>query len=218
MKDKYTYVAAFDLDKTIVSINSAKLIVQAARRTGLMRKRDYLHAILFSIVYKFDLQDANKIVASMTKWLKGLKEAEIIRLIEENVVREVLNLIRPEIRIVLDKHRKEGARLVLLSSAMPYICDPIASHLEMDDVVSSHLEVSSGVFTGKPLGKLNFGTQKAVTMRQFCEENAYSLEDAYYYGDAFSDHYAMEVVGHAVCVKPEMKLKRMARRKGWAII
>jgi len=194
VKDKYTYVAAFDLDKTIVSVNSSKLIVKAARRAGHMSKKDFLHAILFSIVYKFDLKDANKIVADMTKWLRGLKEIDIIKMLEDHVIQEVLNLIRPEMRKILAQHRKDGARLVLLSSAMPYICKPLANHLEMDDIVSSHLEVLDGIFTGSPLGKLNFGTQKAVTMKQFCEENEYSLEDAYYYGDAFSDHFAMEIV------------------------
>ena len=88
----------------------------------------------------------------------------------------------------------------------------------MDDVVSSELEISNGEFTGKAVGKLNFGTQKAVTMKQFCDEHGYSLDEAYYYGDAFTDRFVLDTVGNAVCVKPEIKLKRMARRKGWKVI
>lgn len=218
MKKEYTYVAAFDLDKTIISVNSARLIVQASRRIGLMRKRDYLRAILFSIIYKFDLRDANKIVADMTKWLKGIKEDEIIRLMDKHVIGDVLELIRPEIVKRMEQHRKENARLVMLSSAMPYICGPIAKHMKMDDVVSSNLEVIDGKLTGKSLGKLNFGKQKAVTMKQFCEENNYSLAESYYYGDAFTDRFVLDAVGHAVCVRPEIKLRNMARRKGWEIL
>lgn len=218
MKDKFSYVAAFDLDKTIVTVNSSSRIVKAARKTGLMSKKDFLHAIIFSIVYKFDLKDANKIVEDMTKWLRGIKEAEVIKLIEDHVLQRVLGLIRPEMNKVIDQHRKGGARLVLLSSAMPYICNPMASYLKMDDIVCSALEVEDGRFTGKPVNRLNFGTQKAVTMKQFCEENGYSMDDAYYYGDAFTDRFVMDAVGHAVAVKPELKLKRMARRKGWQVI
>jgi HAD superfamily hydrolase (TIGR01490 family) len=218
VKDKFSYVAAFDLDKTIVSVNSASLIVKASRRLGLMRKRDFFRAILYSIVYKFDLKDANKIVQDMSKWLKGLKEQDVIDLIEEHVVQKVLELIRPEMQKVLDKHRKENGRLVMLSSAMPYICDPIARHLNMDDVVSSELEVSNGEFTGKPIGRLNFGRQKAVTMKQFCDEHGYSIDEAYYYGDAFTDRFVLDAVGNAVCVKPEIKLRKMAKRKGWKVM
>lgn len=154
----------------------------------------------------------------MTKWLKGLEEADIIRLLNEHVVKDVMELIRPEIVKRMERHRKENARLVLLSSAMPYICNPIAKHLEMDDVVSSELETENGVFTGKPLGRLNFGKQKAVTMKKFCEENDYSLAESYYYGDAFTDHFVLDAVGHAVCVQPEIKLRKMAKRKGWEIL
>ena len=218
MKEKFSYVAAFDLDKTIISVNSARLIVKASRRLGYMSNKEFLKAILLSIVYKFDLKDATKIVEDMSMWLKGLKEKDVINMINEHVVQEVVNLIRPEIRKVIEKHREENARLVLLSSAMPYICDPIAKHLDMADVVSSELETSNGEFTGVPVGRLNFGTQKAVTMKQFCEEHGYSLDDAYYYGDAFTDRFVLDAVGNAVCVKPEIKLKRMARHKGWKVM
>ncbi|MFC2129750.1 HAD family hydrolase [Bacteroidota bacterium] len=218
MKKEFSYVAAFDLDKTIVSVNSSRLIVKASRRLGLMSKGDFLRAILYSIIYKFDLKDANKIVEDMTKWLKGLKESDIIKLLDEHVIQDVLKLVRPEIRKVLENHRKNGARLVMLSSAMPYICNPIADHLNMDDVVSSRLEVSDGEFTGRPIDRLNFGKQKAVTMKKFCEDNDYSLEESYYYGDAYTDRYVLEIVGHAVCVHPEIKLRSMAKRKNWEII
>ena len=218
MKKDYSYVAAFDLDKTIVSVNSSKLIVVASRRLGLMRKRDFLRAILYSIIYKFDLRDPNKIVADMTKWLRGLKETDIISLLHAHVIKDVINLIRPEIVKRMDHHRKENARLVLLSSAMPYICEPIASHLQMDDVISSVLEVREGEFTGKPVGKLNFGKQKAVTMQQFCETHNYDLSKSYYYGDAFTDRFVLDLVGHAVCVQPEIKLRSMAKRKSWEIL
>ncbi len=218
MESKFSYIAAFDLDKTIISVNSSRFIVKAARRTGLMNKKDYFKAILFSIKYKFDLKDANKIVEEMTRWLVGMKETDIIQLVNDHVISEVKNLVRPEIRKEFEEHRKQGGRLVLLSSAMSYICEPMAKFLQMDDVISSKLEVSDGELTGVPIGNLNFGTQKAVTMTQFCDDNGYTLEKAYYYGDAYTDRFVLDAVGHAVCVKPEIKLRRMARRKGWRVI
>lgn len=218
MKEKYSYIAAFDLDKTIISVNSSSLIVKASRKNGLMRKRDFLSAILYSIVYKFDLKDANKIVIEMTKWLRGLKESDLIRLLEDHVIDNVLTLVRPEIENEITQHRSQHARLVMLSSAMPYICQPIADHLKFDDVVSSALEVKDGKFTGRPEGRLNFGRQKANTMKAFCDDNHMPVEEAYYYGDAFTDRFVLNVVGHPVCVKPELKLRRLARDKGWRII
>jgi HAD superfamily hydrolase (TIGR01490 family) len=218
VKDKYSYVAAFDLDKTILTINSSKLVVTSSRKIGLMSNRDFWQAVYYSIVYKFDLKDANQIVNKMTLWLNGIKESRVVDLIDSNVLSIIINLIRPEMHNIIAEHRKNNAKLVLLSSAIPYLCEPMAKHLEMDDVICSMLETKEGVFTGKSKRKLVFGTEKAVRLKEYCKENNFPLDTAWYYGDAYTDRFVLQSVGNPVCVKPEMKLKRMARKRGWEVI
>ncbi len=218
MKKKYTYLAAYDLDKTILSINSSTLVVKASRKMGLMTTRDFLQAIYYSILYKFDLRDANKIVSEMTQWLGGLKESKVIELINLHAIPVMLNLIRPEVLPTIAEHRKNNGKVIILSSAMSYLCNPIANHLEFDDVVSSRLETMNGVFTGKPERRLVFGTEKAVRMKEYCEEQNFSLDTAFYYGDAYTDRFVLKSVGNPVCVSPEIKLRSMAKKRGWKII
>lgn len=215
MAEPHTYLAAFDLDKTVISVNSSKLVVQESRKMNLMSRKDYRQAIYYSLIYKFDLKDANEIVLSMMQWLKGLKEYEVSLLAETVAVPQMLNLIRPEIKSEIDFHRKNNARIIMLSSALPYLCKPVAAHLGMDDVVCSQIEVKDGIFTGKSKGKLVFGTEKAVRMKQYCRENNFSLDTAWYYGDAYTDRFVMLSVGNPVAVKPEIKLGWLANRKGW---
>lgn len=214
----HSYLAAFDLDKTLLSVNSSRLLVRESRRHGYMSKKDFRQAIYYSIVYKFDLKDPQEIVLSMLQWIKGIKESEVRDLILNNAIPELLNLIRPEMLDEIAYHRDNNARIIILSSAMSYLCDPIAKHLEMDDVVCSALEVKDDLFTGNAVGKLVFGPEKEVRVKQYCEENDFPLETAWYYGDAFTDRFALQAVGNAVCVKPEIKLGWMAKRKGWKIL
>lgn len=214
----HTYIAAYDLDKTLLSVNSSRLIVQKSRQMGIMTTREYLKAIYYSIVYKFDLQNASEIVASMIKWLKGRSEEEVQSLIEDQGIPYLIQRIRPEIVSSIEKHRKNNARVVLLSSAMQYLCDPIAEHLGMDDVVCSRLEVIDGVFTGSPVGKLVFEKEKEVRMRAYCQKHGFDLSTAWYYGDAFTDRFVLQAVGNPVAVQPEIKLGWMARRNGWRIM
>ncbi len=212
------YIAAFDLDKTILSVNSSRLVVKKSREMGMMSNRDFRMAIYYSVVYKFDLKDANEIVLSMMQWLKGLSESEVKDMADKFVVPEIKKLVRPEIEKELEYHRKRNAHIVMLSSALPYLCDPMAEYLDMNDVVCSNLEISDGVFTGKSIRPLVFGPEKATRMTEYCRENGYSLDDAWYYGDAFTDRFVMKAVGHPVAVKPEIKLGWMARRRGWKVI
>jgi putative phosphoserine phosphatase/1-acylglycerol-3-phosphate O-acyltransferase len=213
-----SYIAAFDLDKTILSVNSSRIVVQKSREMGFMNSREFRQAIYYSVVYKFDLKDANEIVLSMMQWLKGLKEEEVNKLAREQVVPYLLQVIRPEIRDEIAMHRKNNGMVVLLSSALPYLCQPVSDHLQMDDVVCSLLDVSQGHFTGKARRKLVFGMEKAVRMKEYCESRGYPLETAWYYGDAYTDRFVMQSVGNPVAVKPEIKLWWMAKRRGWKII
>jgi len=213
-----TYIAAFDLDKTILSVNSAKLVVQVSRKAGIMQNKDFRMAVWYSVLYKLDLCDPNKLVHSMALWLKGLKEEYIREIIDTRVIPQVLAHIRPEIKEEMDAHRKRGGRLVLLSSAMNYLCEPVVRHLDMDDLVCSRMEVRNGLFTGHPHGKLVFGKEKLKQMKDYCSTKNFDLDRAWYYGDAMTDRFILEGVGNPVCVKPELALRRLAKRKNWTII
>ncbi len=185
---------------------------------GFMRSREFRQAIYYSILYKFDLKDANEIVLSIMQWLKGLKEKEVNSLAREEVVPYLLELIRPEIKKEIAIHRRNHGRIVLLSSALPYLCEPLANHLQMDEVICSVLEVKNGLFTGRANRKLVFGKEKAVRMHEYCVSNGFSLDTAWYYGDAYTDRFVMQSVGNPVAVKPEIKLRWMAKKRGWRIL
>lgn len=213
-----SYIAAFDLDKTILSVNSSRIVVKKSREMGLMSSREFRQAIYYSIVYKFDLKDANEIVLSMMQWLKGLKEDDVNAMARDNVVPLLLEMIRPEILDEIAMHRQNNGKVVLLSSALPYLCNPVAEYLQMDDVVCSLLEVKDGHFTGGAKRKLVFGMEKAVRMKEYCASNGFPLDTAWYYGDAYTDRFVMQSVGNPVAVKPEIKLRWMAARRGWKIL
>ena len=214
----HSYVAAYDLDKTIIAVNSSRFMVTESRKIGLMSTREFLRAIYFSILYKFDLQNHQKIVISMIRWLKGRKEEEVRTMIQEQGIPYLIQNIRPEIIRSMREHREKNARIVMLSSAMPYLCNPIARHLGIDDVVCSRLEIVDGEFTGKPVGNLVFDREKEVRMRAYCEQHGFDLADAWYYGDAFTDRFVLKSVGNPVVVQPEIKLGWMARRNGWRFL
>lgn len=215
---KFAYIAAFDLDKTILGVNSSRVLVKTSKKMGYMNSRDFLQAIYYSIVYKFDLKDANKIVVSMLQWLKGVSETEVRNMILHHAIPDLIQTIRPEIINEVAEHRKNNAKVIILSSALEYICSPIAKHLKVDDLVCSKMEVKNDLFTGKAVGNLVFGKEKAVRMRTYCDQHKFPLDTAYYYGDAYTDHFVLDIVGNPVCVKPEIKLGNRARKKGWRII
>lgn len=101
---------------------------------------------------------------------------------------------------------------------MRYICEPIANHLKIDDIICSELEVVNDIFTGKPVGRLCINEEKPHKLKDFCSKYGYPVKDAYFYGDSLDDLPALDIVGHPVCINPDKKLKKIAIEKGWEIL
>jgi HAD superfamily hydrolase (TIGR01490 family) len=212
------YIAFFDLDRTIISENSGKIMIQHAYRKGIISKRYVIWGFYLSLLYKFKLKDPVIIIKTITKWLKGSGESELNDLAEEIFTTYLKKSIRPEIEEKIRFHKINGAWIVILSSSLFPVCKVIADHLHIDDIVCTHLETENGVFTGRPYGSFCFDAEKAERMTEYCEINNTSLKKSWYYGDSAADLPALSIVGNPVCVNPDKQLLKEAIKRGWAII
>jgi len=215
---KSEYIAFYDLDHTILSVNSATALVEESRKRGVMTSGQYRHAIWLSILYKLNLGDPVKMIERMLTWLKGLREKDIKLLCEEIYHASIKLAIRPEILDSFDFHRSAGAAVVLLSSATTPICEVVSQHLQMDEVICTGLETQNGAFTGRTQGKLVYGEEKKHRMYLFCEAQNSDAQKAWYYGDSHTDQYVMKAVGNPVAVSPDRRLKKIALRNNWPIL
>lgn len=83
-------------------------------------------------------------------------------------------------------------------------------------MLSSELEVTRGAFTGKP-SALCFGRHKVVLAEAWATRHGVDLAHSYFYSDSFNDLPMLERVGTAIAVNPDARLRRHARRRGWAV-
>lgn len=216
-KTSKSYVAFFDLDHTITSSVSGKELVLGAFRKGLMNRTDLVSAIYLSLVYKMNLVNPSEAIDKMGTWVKGITVGTMENLCSEVFKEVLLPSVYPEAKTEIRLHKERNAGLIILSSSLYPICHSMAEYLGMDDILCSELESVDGVLTGKATGKFCFGEEKAVRLRQYCEINNSKLQDAWYYGDALVDLPALSIVGHPVCINPERKLERIAKKNGWKI-
>lgn len=217
MDKAYTYVAFFDLDKTILSVNSGELLVRQAYWEGLMGTKDILKGIYFSVLYKLGLKETTKIITDMAMWMAGLAEETVVKLTKNLFEKQLISAIRSEIYMEIDHHKKNNGEVVILSATIPAMCKLFAAHFRLNNFICSELEIVDGKFTGHPVGNFCFGDEKRTRLEKYCKEHNYALEDAYYYADAISDLSALNIVGNPVCVNPENRLTQQAHQKGWIV-
>jgi putative phosphoserine phosphatase/1-acylglycerol-3-phosphate O-acyltransferase len=212
------YVTFFDLDKTLLSINSGSVLVRESYKRGTMSISDLLNAIFLSFLYKFNLRDTARIVSGMGRRLKGMTIDEMDALAEHVVNKHLIKAIRPEIYSEIKLHRENNAEIIILSSAIVQICKPIGAYIGADNIICTEMETLDGVFTGRAENQFCLGDEKRIRLIQYCEMSNYNLSEAFYYGDSISDLAALEVVGHPVCVQPDRRLSGISNKNGWRIL
>jgi HAD superfamily hydrolase (TIGR01490 family) len=210
-------IAFFDLDRTITGTVSGTEIARRAWKKGLMSFPNLLKALMLSAEYRLGLKNPAIAVYEMAAWVRGITEKELEDLCSEVFYAKVLPYVFPQAREELKMHKNNNTRTVILSSSLLPICRGTASNLGMDDIICSELEVSDGILTGRPAGKLCFGDEKLARLKSYCEKNNINPKYCWYYADSLSDLPVLQEVGNPVCVNPDRKLKVKAIKNGWKI-
>ena len=212
-------VAFFDLDKTLISRNSATLWIRFELAAGRVTRWQALHALTYVVRYSLGAADMTDAIRRSVATVAGQPEAEMrerARVFYDQLVRP---LFRPGARLALDAHRAAGDRLVLLTSSSNYMSEMVCRDLHLDDFVCNRFEVdAAGNYTGRPFEPLCFGAGKVELARHHVAQSGGSLADASFYTDSHSDLPMLEAVGRPVAVHPDPRLRRLAKRRGWQIL
>ncbi len=211
-------LAFFDLDKTILSINSGSLWVRREAMLGNLSAAQVLKASFWLAQYTAGLSSAMSMVEQAVAVLKGTDAQSLRRRTEVFFEHEVRHAYRPGALDAIARHRAAGDLMVMLTSSTSYLAELVAAELRFDAVCSNELEVdSAGQHTGLIVGGACFGAGKVVHAQRVAQRLSASVEDAAFYTDSYSDLAVLERVADPVAINPDVRLRRHAAKRGWRV-
>ena len=213
MQNRPSYIAFFDLDKTILNTNSGEIFIHQAYESGYMKLPTLLYGYFLSFLFYLNLIKPETIMKLMGNWLQGFSEKMINDFSVEVFKKAMINAIHKEIYAEIEFHKNNNADVVLLSSSIYNLCKPIADYLKFDNIICSMMEVSNDIFTGKVLGEFCYSEIKLKQLKIFCADKNIDISDVYYYGDSMADLPVLEVIGNPVCINPDKKLRKIAMNR-----
>jgi HAD superfamily hydrolase (TIGR01490 family) len=211
-------VAFFDMDRTLLTVNSGTLWVRFLRRRGEIGRLQYLRALGWALKYKLSILDMDTLSARLAADLAGGAEEDMVAKCVYWYRTEIHATIAKPARDAVEEHRRRGDRVILLTSATPYIAEPLAATLGLDEIICSRLEVVDGRFTGRMVTPICYGAGKVARAEAWAERASVDLSVCTFYTDSYTDLPMLERVGHPVAVNPDPRLLRAARRRGWPIL
>jgi HAD superfamily hydrolase (TIGR01490 family) len=210
-------IAFFDVDRTILSANSATLWIQREWRLGHLGVLDLLRAVFWLTLYALGFARMERVLADAVATLRGQDEPPLRERSMAFWHEDLRRRIRPGARAALAEHRARGDRVFLLTTTSSYLARAISEELGCDGYLCNEMEVDGGRFTGRFTAALCYGEGKLDRARELSQQLGVALAECTYYGDSFSDLPILLGVGTPVAVNPDPRLRREALRRAWRI-
>ncbi|WP_207062296.1 HAD family hydrolase [Motiliproteus sp. SC1-56] len=213
-------LAIFDLDNTLIAGDSdhawGEFLVERKVVDGQAFKEanDRFYAD-----YKQGQLDIHAYLAFALAPLARFSPQELRALHDDFMADKIEPIRLPAAEALLERHRRAGDFLLIITATNRFVTGPIAERLGVDDILASEPEVTAeGYYTGKPFGTPCYQAGKVERLHAWLEESRHDLAGSYFYSDSHNDIPLLEAVENPVAVDPDPQLLEHARSRGWQVI
>lgn len=209
--------AFFDVDRTLLDVNTGMQWARHQRRAGLLSTMDMVRAAVWMLRYRLLAPNADSLIGRVALAYAGTSVAAAESEMRAWFERDMVGFIRPAARARVHEHLAAGHVVALLSSGTRYTLEPLADLLGIAHILCTRLEERNGLLTGIHVRPACAGDGKVAMAEDFAAEHGLDLAASYFYTDSHADMRMLERVGLPRVVTPDMRLRRQARRRGWSI-
>ncbi|MEK4485496.1 HAD-IB family hydrolase [Psychrobacillus sp. FSL H8-0484] len=217
-------VAIFDFDGTLYAEETFKLLMNHLKEHPIYKsryKRFYRSIVPPYIANKLKLYPNSKMKErSMQLYLEAFEGRSKT---EMNVYFEELKVImqkdfNSQVLERLKQHQQDDIHILLVSGAYTQFLQRVTEGVSFHHIIGTDISYKENKVDTKTRVKHVNGTRKTESLLQALEGQEIDWENSFAYGDSYSDLPVLELVGNPVAVKPEEKLRSVAKARGWEII
>ena len=209
--------AFFDMDRTLIRVNSGDLWIRWLRERGEISRYELLRGLAWIAQYKLALLDMESVATRLIASMRGQSEEELVgktRIFFETLI---ASEVAPKALEAIARHRADGHVMAILSSSTPYVVEPLAAQLGIEHAICTRINVAGGRFDGTHQAPMCYGAGKVHWAEAFARDHDVDLAASFFYTDSYTDLPMLERVGMARVVNPDTRLRRHAKRVGWAV-
>lgn len=214
-----TGAAFFDLDRTLLSGASAHVVSKVLRQTGVVNRDIPGESLLYQVFETFGENLPSMVLGRQAVHAMRGHSRDEVRSAAERAAPELVTMVQPYARQVIDSHREAGRKVVLATTTPIDLIAPFARLMAFDDVVATTYAVDDdGRYTGEIDGPYVWSRGKRDAVRAWCEANGVDMSQCHAYSDSVYDEPLLASVGHPHCVNPDWRLRLMAAVRRWPVM
>ncbi len=216
-----TGVAAFfDVDNTLIKGASILLFARGLAKRRFFSTREIMSFVWKQFKFRVSGEHHGDIDSGREQALalvKGRHVSEVTALAEEIWAATIAERIFPDTKELADMHLLAGHEVWLVTASPVQLAQIIARELGFTGALGTVAEVEDGVFTGRMVGDILHGPGKKHAVLALAAHENLDLTRCTAYSDSVNDLPMLSMVGTAVAVNPDSKLRKAAHKNGWDI-
>jgi len=214
---KATHLTVFDLDHTLFKGNSSFYFGVYLYRTGKLSFLCMLYLVSYFICHKIGCVSFYRLhELSIKAYFQSISFSQLESWADEFLNLHFDSLINPQIHSKLLQSKKNKHFTAILSNSPYFLVKGIARRFEVDYFLATAYQVENDQTVG--VSSLVLGPDKADFVELFAKQNGISLQNCTAYTDHIADLALLKVVGKAIAVKPNKKLRKVCLENKWTIL
>ncbi|MCG8325004.1 MAG: HAD-IB family hydrolase [Thiotrichales bacterium] len=212
-------IALFDLDNTLIAGDSDYLWGEYLCEQG------HVDAQLYHAGHDRYYQDYLNGVLNVSEFLQfqlgplaGKSACDLAGWQEDYIDTKIKPIILDAGRLLIDKHRKQGHTLIIITATNRFLTQPVARLLQVDELIATEPGMDGDVYTGKPVGTPAYREGKVSRLEQWLDDRNINMDESWFYSDSHNDIPLLEYVDHPTAVDPDETLRETAEQRGWPVI
>jgi len=212
-------LAIFDLDNTLLHGDSDHAWGEFVVTRGIVDATTYQSRNdAFAQAYMAGELDIQEYLAFCLRLLAEHPEEQLAAWHRQFMEEVVDPMVLPKALELIDRHRRAGDTLMIITATNRFVTGPIAERLGIDILLATECERENGRYTGRSFDVPCFREGKVTRLERWLAEHDKSLEGAWFYSDSHNDLPLLQLVANPVAVDPDATLRAHAEKNGWQIL
>ncbi|ALA66609.1 phosphoserine phosphatase [Corynebacterium lactis RW2-5] len=213
--------AFFDVDNTLVQGASIFLFAVGLVERGFISKRDLVGMIWKQLKFRVsgaeNAADVAKTREQALEFFRGHSVDAMVDLAEEIFDDKISERLYMGTRELAELHLEAGQEVWLVTATPVQLAQVIAKRMGLTGALGTVAEVEDGIFTGRLVGDILHGPGKKHAVAALAASSELDLAKCTAYSDSANDIPMLSMVGTAVAINPDRRLRRHAMKRGWAV-
>lgn len=211
-------IAFFDVDGTLMSVISGFYTTLELMRRGIIKKRRLPMALFYKLVASLYTGNVRRMYEVAIADMAGSRLDDILEIGREVFERHLKPKIYREALEEIERHRRQGHKIILLSSGPTMAITIVQEFVKADGSYSIGPAVEDNILQNRLQEPFTYKEGKILAAGLEAKKAGVTLKECYFYADSHHDIHLLSAVGNPRVVNPDRRLGKIAAQKGWPVL